>query len=293
MKILIVGLVKSYHFHRVREEGEKLGITVDGCYADSLIITADNNNFTVTLRSGNIDYDLVYLWAVGKRRWEWLTAAEYLHRTKGTVIVNQKLIDPSYNYFLTPAIDYLKQKENGLMFPKSVVFSSPKSLDHVIGELSFPFVIKPADGRKGINVYKVSNREEAESALSRMEDVSAFVAREFIPNDGDIRVFTVGYSAIGAMKRTPKAGDFRSNISQGGSGAPYDLSQNPKVQEIAEKLSALMRTEIAGVDIIIHQETGEPYILEINPGPQFEGLEKYTGINAAGEIVKYFKSLIN
>jgi glutathione synthase/RimK-type ligase-like ATP-grasp enzyme len=117
------------------------------------------------------------------------------------------------------------------------------------------------------------------------------VIREYIPNDGDIRVFCVGYSAIGAMKRTPPKGDFRSNISVGGSGTEYDLSKNPKVKEIAEKFSRVMELEIAGVDVMIHKDIGEPYILEINPGPQFMGLEKYTKTNAALEIIKYFEFL--
>lgn len=293
MKILIVGLVKNYHFNRLREEGEKQGVVVDGCYSDSLITSTDKDNFEVKLVGGEFDYDLIYLWAFSKRRWEWLTAADYLNKTRGTVIVNNKLIDSSYQYYLTPAIDYWKQQEAGLPFPKSIVFNSPKSLDYVLDNLTFPFIIKPTEGRKGINVFKVESREQAEKALLGMKDVNAFVAREFIPNDGDIRVFTVGYKAIGAMKRTPKSGDFRSNISQGGNGAAYDLSQNPKVQEIAERLSETMQTQIAGVDIIIHKDTGEPYILEINPGPQFEGLEKFTKVNAAEEIVKYFKSLVN
>lgn len=293
MKILIVGLVKNYHFERLREEGEKQGFQIEGCYSDSLVITSDKDNFEAKLVDREFDYDLIYLWAFSKRRWEWITACDYLNKTKGTIIVNKKLIDPSYQYYLTPAIDYWKQKEAGLPFPKSVVFNSPKRLDYVLDNLNFPFILKPTEGRKGKNVFKVNSEKEAEDAIAQMEETNAYVARELIPNDGDIRVFTVGYKAIGAMKRTPKEGDFRSNISQGGSGAAYDLSQNPKVQEIAERLSETVQTQIAGVDIIVHKDTGEPYVLEINPGPQFEGLEKFTDINAAEEIVKYFKSLVN
>lgn len=293
MKILIVGLVKNYHFERLREEGEKQGFQIEGCYSDSLVITSDKDNFEAKLVDREFDYDLIYLWAFSKRRWEWITACDYLNKTKGTIIVNKKLIDPSYQYYLTPAIDYWKQKEAGLPFPKSVVFNSPKRLDYVLDNLNFPFILKPTEGRKGKNVFKVNSEKEAEDAIAQMEETNAYVARELIPNDGDIRVFTVGYKAIGAMKRTPKEGDFRSNISQGGSGAAYDLSQNPKVQEIAERLSETVQTQIAGVDIIVHKDTGEPYVLEINPGPQFEGLEKFTDVNAAEEIVKYFKSLVN
>lgn len=292
MKVLIVGLVKNYHINRIREEGEKQGVEITGCYSDDLVINTSSNSFEVSLRGKPFDFDLIYLWAFSKRRWEWVTAVDYLHKTQGTKIINKKLIDPAYQYYLTPAIDYWKQKNEGIPFPVSSVVLSKKSVDSVIGNYKFPVIVKPTEGRKGKNVFKCDSAKEIKSAIDEMEDARAFVIREFIPNDGDIRVFTVGYKAIGAMKRTPKEGDFRSNISQGGSGAAYDLAQNPTVQEIAEKTARAMQTEIAGVDIILHKETGEPYVLETNPGPQFEGLETYTDVNAAGEIVKYFKEVV-
>ena len=62
-------------------------------------------------------------------------------------------------------------------------------------------------------------------------------------------------------------------------------------KELAEKAAQITKTEIAGVDIIINKETGELYILEVNPAPQFEGLEKYTGVNVAVTIIEYFESL--
>jgi len=60
---------------------------------------------------------------------------------------------------------------------------------------------------------------------------------------------------------------------------------------IAEKISKVTRTEIAGVDIMVNKETGKPYVLEVNHGPQFAGIEKATGINIAAKIVDYFEKL--
>jgi ribosomal protein S6--L-glutamate ligase len=137
-----------------------------------------------------------------------------------------------------------------------------------------------------------NSKDEIEKIIKENKEISpSFIIREFIPNDGDIRVFTVGYLAIGAMKRIPPEGDFRSNISLGGTGENYELEKYPKVKLLAEKAAEITGTEIAGVDIILHKETGNPYILEVNPGPQFTGFEKYTGVNAALEIIKYFEIL--
>lgn len=293
MKILIVGIVRSKQVARLREEAEKRAHSIGACYASDLVIEADTEKFIPSLRGKSLEsYDLVYLWAVGKRRWEWYTACLYLNSQHNTIVVNHKVIDPEYNYYLSPAADYLKQTQNNIRFPKSIIVFSRKELSHVLSGCEFPLIVKVPDGRQGRGVHKVENFDELERTVDEItKEGKACVIREFIPNDGDIRVFTVGYKAIGAMKRTPKEGDFRSNISQGGIGEKYDLEVNPEVREIAEKVSEVTKTEIAGVDVMIGKKDGKTYILEINPGPQFSGLEQYTGVNAAQEIIKYFEQL--
>lgn len=293
MKILIVGLKKNPQLTRIIEEGQKRGHQVEGCFTSELVISAEKNSFKPTLRGRDIDHDLIYLWALGKRRWEWYTACLYLNRIKKTLIVNHKIVEKNYNYYLTPAIDYLRQVDQDLQFPKSAIVFSAESVDSVANEFSFPVIVKTSTGHQGRGVFRASTPGQIRKIIKDNREVSpAFIIRQFIPNDGDIRIFTVGYIAIGAMKRIPvRKGEFRSNISLGGRGEKFDLNKYPKVRKMAEKVSKVTRTEIAGVDIMLHKDTGEPYILEINPGPQFTGFEKYTGINTAGKIIKYFEHL--
>lgn len=303
MKILVVGLVNNPQLFRVKEEAGKRGHSVDGCYTSDLIIKASNDSFEVSLKNSSsrstdhrppiTDFDLIYLWSVGKKRWEWYMASYYLNSTQDTTIVNSKVVDDSYKLYLTPAMNYFKQFRESLPFPKTVVIFNTKALPEVVKGFEFPVIIKTSQGRQGRGVFKADNLEELTNKVREMETTGeSIILREFIPNDGDIRVFTVGYKAIGAMKRTSgREGEFRSNISQGGTGENYDLSKNLEIKKIAEKLSKITRTEIAGVDIMLNKNTGKPYILEINPGPQFTGFEKYTGINAAEAIIKYLETL--
>ena len=293
MKILIAGLTKKRQFERLKEEGEKRGHIVDGCLASDLIILSSNDSFIPKLKGKDLEsYDLIYL-IVGRRLWEWNTAALYLNKNFKTKIVNSKAIDPTYNFFLSPAIDYLRQFENSIPFPKSAVLFSESTIDEIIKDFSFPLILKTSQGHRGEGVSKIENIDDLKKTVKEItEGARSCVIREFIPNDGDIRVFCVGYKAIGAMKRTPKAGDFRSNISQGGSGAVFNLEENPEIKELAEKTARVMQTEIAGVDVMINSETNKPYILEVNPGPQLDGLETYTKVNAAEKIIEYFESLM-
>ena len=293
MKILIVGLVKNQQIKRLKEEGKKRGHNIDGCYSRDLSLYSKKGLFKPILTNLDIgSYDLIYLWAMSKRRWEWYTASYFLNKTKQTVVVNSKNIDPNYLYILSPSMDYLKQMEDDLPFPASAVILSKKSVKKVIDNFSFPVILKLSGGKQGRSVFLIKTQKELEKKIDENKDLSHFfVIREYIPNDGDIRVFTVGYKSIGAMKRTPRKGDFRSNISQGGIGAEFNLDNNSEIKVLAERISRITKTEIAGVDIMIHKETKKPYILEINPGPQFMGLEKYTSANAALEIIKYFENL--
>ncbi len=294
MKILIVGLVKNSQIVRLQEEGEKRGHKVEGCYTNELVIETGSDFFNPTLRGKSLkNYDLIYLWSAGKRRWEWYTACLYLWEKFGSIIINKKCISPEYNFYLTPAIDYYLQVKNKLPFPRSAIIFSTKSIDSVIKDFNFPLILKTSGGRQGKGVFKIEDKDALKNKSDELFKVSpSLVIREFIPNDGDIRIFTVGYKTIAAMKRIPtQKGEFRSNISQGGRGENFNLDDYPKIRDIAEKASKIMETEIAGVDIIIDKKTRMPYILEINPGPQFTGLEKYTKVNAAKKIIEYFEEV--
>lgn len=295
MRILVVGLVKGKQITRFKQEAEKLGHQLEGCHATELTITSSGDSFLPTLRDRELNsYNLIYL-CTGiemAKRFEWYAVADYLHSKYNTQFVNEATINPEYRYYPHASWFFLQQFEASIPFPKTVTFYNSQSLKYASSIISFPAILKLADIHKGKGVFKVNSQEEAKKVVKENPSLS-YLLREFIPNDGDIRVFTVGYKAIGAMKRLPAEGEFRSNISIGGHGEPFDLETNAEVKDIAEKISAKCGIEVAGVDIIIDQRTERPYVLEVNVGPQFEGLEKYTNTNAAMEIIKYFESKVS
>lgn len=300
MKILLVGYKNGHQATRFGEESKKIGVEVVGINTTQLILEFTDKSFTYRLRGCDYkleDFDLIYLGVSGdKRRWEWLVVCDYLSRKHGVKIVNNKFIDTHYNVYFTPASEYEKQVENNINFPASTIIFNKNSLKEIKGKFNFPVIVKvgaPGFGRKGKGVFKVESMEDFKKLIDETKDFAhKYIVREFIPNDGDIRVFTVGYKVIGAMKRTPKAGDFKSNISQGAQGCEFDLTGREDIVKMAETMSRITQTEIAGVDIILNKDTGKPYVLEVNSNPQFKGLEEYTSTNAAKKIIEYFVSLV-
>lgn len=291
MKLLIAGKSVSDQVDRLTEEGRKLGHKVDNCSVYDLIIKAEKGRFEPQVKGLDIkSYDLIYLLTVRRRRWEWYVACDYLNKKHGIKIVEEKEIDDNIKIYQTATAELHKQVEEGINFPKTTVIVDDDSLEEALSDFEFPVIIKNSYAHRGLGIHKVDSLKEAEDVVGEDKKSKSFLIREFIPNDGDIRVFTIGFKAIGAMRRIPPKDDFRSNISVGGTAESFDLNRNPQIREIAEKMAKINRTQIAGVDVMIHKETKEPYVLEINRSPQFAGLEKYTGINVASKIIRYFET---
>ena len=299
MNILIAGVTdtKLEQAKRLREEAEKRGHYIEFTLPSRLqiLIGPKNKRFKLQgLKKPISKFDIIYAWTISPRRKkDWFLFLDYLHFKYGISVIYDKYVDLLYRKYLTPTYDYVIQKKAKIRFPKSVVFYNKAGALWAIKKIKLPAILKiNAIGMmsKGRGVRLVKTKKDLlDIVLEYKKLANRFILRQFIPNDGDIRVFIVGYKAIGAMYRHPKQGDFRSNISQGGYGEVFDLKQNIKVKKIAEKVAKLLRAEIAGVDVMLHKITGKPYILEVNHGPQFTGLEHYTKINAAKKIIEYFE----
>ncbi len=99
----------------------------------------------------------------------------------------------------------------------------------------------------------------------------------------DIRVIVVGGRVIAAMRRTAKAGEFRSNLHRGGKGAAVTLPRSYSSVAIRASKGHGARGRRR------RSARGAPraQVLEINSSPGLEGIEKASGINVAGALVAH------
>ena len=102
----------------------------------------------------------------------------------------------------------------------------------------------------------------------------------------DIRVNVVGGKVVCAMERHSENGDFRSNVTLGGSAKACSLSKEQK--DIAARACRALGLDFAGVDVLFG-ENG-PLICEVNSNPHFKSTLDATGIDLAGVIMKYIKA---
>jgi len=152
-----------------------------------------------------------------------------------------------------------------------------------IREMSSPFFLKPIYGSRGRGVRLVENMNTMPSLEAHGAWVAQAPARDM---DWDLRVLILDGCVLAAMKRVSNKPV--TNISQGGVGEAFE--KDGEVAELAVKASEALNCVFAGVDMSFKR--GEAFILDVNPQPDFMGVEEATGVNVAREIIRHMFSRV-
>jgi ribosomal protein S6--L-glutamate ligase len=175
----------------------------------------------------------------------------------------------------------------GLDLPKTAFTNYSKEEKQIIQNLGgAPLIVKLLEGTQGLGVVLAETIKAAKSVIEAFHGLKArIIVQEFIKEAkaSDIRAFIVDGEVVGAMKRTGKEGEFRSNLHRGGSAELIRLKRSEKAAAI--KAAAAMGLHIAGVDML--QSDRGPLILEVNSSPGLEGIETATEKDIAGKIIEF------
>lgn len=167
-------------------------------------------------------------------------------------------------------------------------------LDQVEKQLSYPMVIKECFGSFGMQVYLVQNRRELEEQTRRLAGVPFLYQKYQQCSSGrDVRLQVVGDQVVAGMYRYSRNGDFRANITNGGSMKPYTPS--PKEEKLAVKVVRILGLDFAGVDLLFSKgENATADILcEVNSNAHFRNIYSCTGVNVAEHIMRYIAGKIS
>ncbi|ERJ59474.1 ribosomal protein S6 modification protein [Sphingobacterium paucimobilis HER1398] len=177
----------------------------------------------------------------------------------------------------------------GLGLPITGFARTTSDVDDLINMVGgAPLVIKLLEGTQGIGVVLAETKKAASSVIEAFYGLgNNILIQEYIKEakGTDIRAFVVDGKVVGAMKRTAKEGEFRSNLHRGGTAEIVKLTR--KERETAVAAARAMGLTVAGVDML--PSTRGPLILEVNSSPGLEGIEKATNKDIAGEIIKYLE----
>jgi len=147
-------------------------------------------------------------------------------------------------------------------------------------------IIKPLFGSMGHGMVRVSDPDVAFRVVRSLEQLQiVFYVQRTVDHGGrDIRVFVIGGRVLGAIERRAPDGQWRTNVSLGGSARPFELPAS--WAQLALRAAAAIGADYAGVDLLPARD-GRVVVLEVNGIPGWEGLQRATGLDVAGAVVDH------
>jgi len=126
------------------------------------------------------------------------------------------------------------------IIPETHVSRDPVRLKKIIDDFGGAMVVKPLQRHGGEGVIKVSTRDHENlvslinyytQASKPYPDREAIMVQEYldvVQKEGDIRILLLNGEILGAMRRKPRKGDFRTNIHTGGRPYRHEITEKEK-----------------------------------------------------------------
>jgi glutathione synthase len=149
------------------------------------------------------------------------------------------------------------------IIPETHVSRDPIRLKKIIEDFGGDMVVKPLRRFGGEGVIKVSDRDQDNlislinyytRAARRYPEREAIMVQEFmsdIKSNGDVRILLLDGDILGAMRRIPRQGDFRTNVHAGAEVRRHEVTDRER--EICRRISPRLITDglyFVGIDII-------------------------------------------
>ena len=170
-----------------------------------------------------------------------------INSTRGQVLANSKLYTLNF-----PEI-----------IPETHISRDPMRLKKIIDDFGGSMVVKPLQRYGGEGVIKVSVRDTENlyslinyyvQAFRNYPDREPIMVQEYldgVQEAGDVRVLLLNGEILGAMRRKPRDGDFRTNIHAGARAYKHEVT--PAEERICETIKERLVEDglyFVGIDII-------------------------------------------
>jgi len=156
-------------------------------------------------------------------------------------------------------------------------------------------VYKPVDGWGGVGLTKIENEDTLDVLMPFLNqaDLRFFYVEKFINYDNtDFRVDIVDGEFISCYGRKASGGDWRTNITSGGS--IFLREPDDALIDLAKRATKATGLDIAGVDIIYDRDKEEYVVLEVNGIPAFATpSQEKMGINFNDKKIEKIVELID
>jgi [lysine-biosynthesis-protein LysW]--L-2-aminoadipate ligase len=142
-----------------------------------------------------------------------------------------------------------------------------------------PLVVKPRFGSWGRDVFRCRNLDELDACIAEISERKWFrkhgaVVQELLPSPGfDLRVLVAGGTVVGAAERVARPGEWRTNVSLGGTLRPARLPAEARSLAIAAAVA--LEADLIGVDLFPVNDGF--VVIEMNGAVEFDGRYSLNG----------------
>jgi RimK family alpha-L-glutamate ligase len=278
----------EYETTRLIESLASKGIAARACHPDNFDIIVDRNIKEGIRYNGEvIELPQLVLVRLGAGILPFQLAVIRHFEQAGVLCVNS-----------STAIEIVKDKlrssqmlsRAGLAIPDTMLVRFPIDEGLVTDNIGFPCVVKLVTGSYGEGVHLCETISDYKKLIGFVDSLGAkktMIVQEYLGErvGEDLRVLVIGGKVIGAMKRTAPEGDFRANITNGGTGSNYPVTD--EIEFLARETAKALGLDIAGVDLLFDSRGFR--VCEANSNPGFSGFERYCATDVADAITEYIK----
>jgi len=187
------------------------------------------------------------------------------------------------------------------IIPETHVSRDPARLKKIIDDFGGAMVVKPLQRFGGEGVIKVSNRdqENLNSLINyyvkdskRYPEREQIMVQEYINGvkaHGDVRILLLNGEIMGAYRRTPKEGDFRTNVHAGASVHKHEVTG--KEREVCLSIRDRLVEDglyFVGIDVIGDR------LMEINcvsPGG-IPRINQLNGVKLEADVIDFIEKKV-
>lgn len=187
------------------------------------------------------------------------------------------------------------------IIPETHVSRDPARLKKIIDDFGGEMVVKPLTRYGGEGVIKVSVRDKenlvslinyyvkAYNAYPEREPIMVQEYLDRVKYEGDVRILLLNGEILGAMRRVPQKGDFRTNIHAGAKAYKHEVTEEER--KICETIKERLIKDglyFVGIDIIGNK------LVEINcvsPGG-IPRINKFNKVKLEAKVIDFVEKKV-
>ena len=278
----------EYETNRLVESFTTKGITAKVCHPDDFDIIVDRNiKSGIKYKGQDLELPKLVLVRLGAGILPFQLAVIRHFEQAGVPCVNGSIP-------IETVKDKLRSSQilsrAGIAIPNTMLVRWPIEDRLVTDYIGFPCVVKVVTGSYGEGVHLCERKKDYKKLVEFVENLGnkkTMIVQEYLgdrPGE-DLRVLVIGGKVVGAMLRSAPEGDFRANITNGGTGSNFPVTD--EIEYIARETARALNLDIAGVDLLFDDRGFR--VCEANSNPGFRGFETYCNVGVADIITEYVK----